>query len=253
MTRLPASQSPDNAPANLDPGQPNGPNRAGSAPKTANRRARKPAETRTVNATSIDRGDATVCEAVEVETATDSATPARPMAPEDDTATLDATYRLLARDPRNAPYLTALGFVAQGYSQAKACDGLGIDGPQLWRWANATTERRQWYAHAREGQARSLADMTLDIGDAATPEDVQVAKLRTDTRKWLASKLLPKEYGDRLEVDARAVVGSVDFGRLSDDQIRRVAAGEALGSVLAGAVAEHVKALGSGEVVEEGS
>lgn len=57
-------------------------------------------------------------------------------------------------------------------------------------------EFSQRYARAREAQAHQEADEIKAIADAATPEDVGVARLRMDARKWRASKLAPKKYGD---------------------------------------------------------
>ena len=34
-------------------------------------------------------------------------------------------------------------------------------------------------------------------------EHIQRSRLRVDTRKWVASKLLPKRYGDKQEVDVK--------------------------------------------------
>jgi hypothetical protein len=39
------------------------------------------------------------------------------------------------------------------------------------------------------------------IADNATNEDYNVARLKIDSRKWRASKLAPKVYGERQEVD----------------------------------------------------
>src|SRR3984885_11190199 len=40
---------------------------------------------------------------------------------------------------------------------------------------------------------------TVDMADAATPEDWQVVKLRIWARQWRASKLAPKVYGERID------------------------------------------------------
>jgi hypothetical protein len=53
------------------------------------------------------------------------------------------------------------------------------------------------YARAREAQAHREADEIRAIADMATPEGVQVARLQIDARKWRASKLAPKVYGDK--------------------------------------------------------
>lgn len=61
----------------------------------------------------------------------------------------------------------------------------------------------QEYARAREAQGHREADEIRKIADAATPENVHVARLQIDARKWRASKMAPKVYGDKLELDGR--------------------------------------------------
>lgn len=77
---------------------------------------------------------------------------------------------------------------------------------------------RTKYAHAREAQADTLFDEILDIAD--TPQlgektktkpdgEVEVTsgdmidhrRLQIETRKWMASKLHPKKYGDKLDLN----------------------------------------------------
>lgn len=55
------------------------------------------------------------------------------------------------------------------------------------------------YARAREEQADFYADEITEIAD--TEEDPNKARVRIDARKWAASKLKPKVYGDRLTLD----------------------------------------------------
>lgn len=57
------------------------------------------------------------------------------------------------------------------------------------------------YARAREAQAHHEADEIRKIADTATPEDYNVARLRIDARKWRASKMAPKVYGDKLDLN----------------------------------------------------
>ena len=56
----------------------------------------------------------------------------------------------------------------------------------------------QKYARAKEAQAHREADEIRDIADKATPENVNVARLQIDARKWRAGKLAPKSYGDKV-------------------------------------------------------
>ena len=72
---------------------------------------------------------------------------------------------------------------------------------------------RAMYAHAREVQAEYLADEIIEISDdgrndwmerngennegwQTNGEALQRSKLRVDARKWIASKLKPRKYGD---------------------------------------------------------
>ena len=56
------------------------------------------------------------------------------------------------------------------------------------------------YARAREAQADHEFDEIKDIADMATAENVAVARLQIDARKWRASKLRPKVYGDKVDL-----------------------------------------------------
>ncbi len=70
------------------------------------------------------------------------------------------------------------------------------------RWL-ADPERSDFatkYAHAREIQADFLDEEMQDVADKATPENVNVARLRVLTMQWRASKLAPKKYGDKLDI-----------------------------------------------------
>jgi len=84
------------------------------------------------------------------------------------------------------------------------------------------------YARAREERADLLAKEILEIADAPCTNQVEVAHARNrlDTRKWLASKLAPRKYGDRVEHDHKGglnfqpavlvQVGGVDRGEVID-------------------------------------
>ena len=82
-----------------------------------------------------------------------------------------------------------------------------------WLFDGEHEEFSQQYASAREVQAEVWADEIVAIaddesGDFFTDEkgkvvldhqNVQRSRLRVDARKWIASKLLPKRYGDKLQ------------------------------------------------------
>ncbi len=55
------------------------------------------------------------------------------------------------------------------------------------------------YARARKRGIDLHIDGILDLADRATATNVHAVRLKVDVRKWLASKLVPKVYGDRLD------------------------------------------------------
>ena len=61
------------------------------------------------------------------------------------------------------------------------------------------------YTRAREMQADWWAEEIISISDSvrrgASSEEVNAARLAVDSRKWIASKLMPRRYGDRVTVE----------------------------------------------------
>jgi hypothetical protein len=57
------------------------------------------------------------------------------------------------------------------------------------------------YARAREEQADFYADEMVTIADES--KDSNKARLQIDARKWKASKMAPKKYGDKLDITTR--------------------------------------------------
>lgn len=88
----------------------------------------------------------------------------------------------------------------------------------VFRWLTLHPEFSEQYARAREVQGDALFDDILDIADdgrndwmavnaeddvgwRANGEHIQRSRLRVDARKWMASKLAPKKYGDRVTTE----------------------------------------------------
>lgn len=90
----------------------------------------------------------------------------------------------------------------------------------IMAWLRTRPEFLQQYEKAKEAQADSLAEEMLDIADDGSNdwmerhgkdgenigyqvngEHVQRSRLRVDTRKWIASKLKAKKYGDKVTND----------------------------------------------------
>jgi hypothetical protein len=75
----------------------------------------------------------------------------------------------------------------------------------IFKWLSDKPEFLDQYARAREEQAESMADEIVAIADSVEASDnvaVQKARLQIDARKWVASKLKPKRYGDRLDLSS---------------------------------------------------
>lgn len=70
----------------------------------------------------------------------------------------------------------------------------------FWKWLKEPELAKQ-YARAKQEQADAIFEDCLDIADNATLEETQLARMRIDTRKWMAGKLRPKVYGDKLTQD----------------------------------------------------
>lgn len=107
-------------------------------------------------------------------------------------------------------------FIASGGTISALCKVLGIGNTTFDRWVERGGEARQAaYARARVRAGQSLAEQTIDIADEASPQEAQVAKLRVDTRRWLASKL-SEEFGDKQQP-----LVNIDLGSLALDALRK--------------------------------
>lgn len=129
----------------------------------------------------------------------------------------------MARPSDYTPELTATicAALADGHSLRTVCQAEDMpDKATVFRWLAIHEEFRDQYARAREQQADAMAEEILEISDDATNdwmerlgpggqpvgwvvngEHVQRSRLRVDSRKWLASKMAPKKYGDKLQAE----------------------------------------------------
>jgi hypothetical protein len=96
----------------------------------------------------------------------------------------------------------------------KICESEGVSAVAFYSWVKEDKELLNRYAHARELQAEYLADQILDIADDKTGDlvdsefgqqgnaaNVARSKLQVEARKWIAAKLKPKKYGDKVEIE----------------------------------------------------
>lgn len=101
------------------------------------------------------------------------------------------------------------GRLASGEPLTRICRDEGMPSPAtVYNWLAADATFLDKYARARESQADTLADEIVRIADEAPPPDGETGKIdsawvawqrnRVEARKWTASKLKPKKYGDKL-------------------------------------------------------
>lgn len=90
-------------------------------------------------------------------------------------------------------------------------------GRTISRWLVDDDSLCQVYARAKERQADYLAAQILELSDQCrmgtrttdrdgkieivTADMVERSRLQIDARKWLAAKLAPRKYGDRVQVE----------------------------------------------------
>ena len=93
----------------------------------------------------------------------------------------------------------------------------------IWDWLDKpiAPDFPARYARARELQAHALIDGIFDVADDArndfevgpngekivVHEHINRSRLRVDTRKWYASKVLPKIYGEKIAAEITGANG----------------------------------------------
>lgn len=110
--------------------------------------------------------------------------------------------------------------LTQGESLRAICSDEGMPhAGTVCRWLATNDVFREQYARAREAQAELMADEMVEISDDGrndwmerngsegeslgwkeNGEAIRRSALRIDTRKWIAARLLPKKYGDKIAV-----------------------------------------------------
>lgn len=102
--------------------------------------------------------------------------------------------------------LAKLPYADGGLEEVCKEDGFPSD-RTVYRWLAdpAREDFRQAYAHAREMCGEVQAARALR--DALSAEDAAKGRLAFDARKWMASKLAPKKYGDKVTTEVTGANG----------------------------------------------
>jgi hypothetical protein len=131
--------------------------------------------------------------------------------------------------------------LADGESLRSICDEDEMPNKAtVFRWLAKFPDFSDQYARARETQADSLFDEILAIADdgrndwmkrngdderwTENGEALRRSQLRVDARKWMAGKLRPKKYGEKLDIEQKTTheVGNsvADLMRAIDGRTR---------------------------------
>lgn len=95
-----------------------------------------------------------------------------------------------------------LDAIGSGQSLVKACAGPDMPALRTWfYWLSADSALAASYAHARRANAEYMASLVLDTALKCTSETANADKVQIAAYQWLAGKMAPKVYGDKLEVD----------------------------------------------------
>lgn len=100
-------------------------------------------------------------------------------------------------------FYSILDQVADGKSLKWVCSQRGMpDKASFYRWLDKDLLLCDKYARAKEDSSDALADDIQDISDKVLNKeyDAQNARVAIDAKKWIASKLKPKKYGDKLDM-----------------------------------------------------
>lgn len=143
--------------------------------------------------------------------------------------------------------------LAAGRSLRAICDDEGMPHRDTVHvWLHQFHDFSDQYARARERQAEYFADEIIEIADTPmegvrvketdrgtetiTGDMVERSKLRVDARKWFASKVAPKKFGDKfiqehtgpnvgLLQPTMAILTPADGARAYQDMLKRTTEG----------------------------
>ena len=107
--------------------------------------------------------------------------------------------------------------IAQGMTIGRLAEFIECSRPILSLWLNHTHERRAAVLKARKLKAEKLAEEALEIADQVdetSNSGVNKARLQVDTRKWMAGKLDPENYGDTAKTQVTVNLGDLHLQAL---------------------------------------
>lgn len=131
--------------------------------------------------------------------------------------------------------------LTEGLSLRQICAEEGMPhAGTVCRWLAKNETFCKQYALAREAQAELYADEMVNISDDGSNdwmerknedgenigwkengEAIRRSALRIDTRKWIAARLLPKKYGEKIAVGGSKDMDPIETKEVSDNEMAR--------------------------------
>lgn len=120
-----------------------------------------------------------------------------------------------------------LALIEAGSSENAACQEAGIN-RSTFRAAALRHQIGDKYARAVIALARDQTEKLDVVIEELRRGDIspEVAKIEIDARKWFASKLDKRAWGDKVAVEQSGSIdvrATIDVGGLTDDQLRALA------------------------------
>ena len=127
--------------------------------------------------------------------------------------------------------------VAGGMAFKHACAECGVTGRSGRNWLKIYPDFVGLYQDATEDRGDDIVDELLELVDKLDPTSPNAqaeflkVRLQVDTRKWIAGKMRPKKYNDRLIVDhAGSIKHNVTISEMTDEELEAIAAGRSAGT-----------------------
>ena len=147
---------------------------------------------------------------------------------------------MYSQDEKAAWIEKIIAGVESGKSLNSVCAEIGLPRTTFETWLEGDEKLSVNYARAKALRAELLFDEIISISDTPAERVIQLGadgvggseridpayvtwqKNRIDARKWALSKMLPKKYGDRVEMEHSGEIKSapnVDLTKLSTDEL----------------------------------
>lgn len=120
--------------------------------------------------------------------------------PDASRATAPASRPVYSQFEREELHTQVCALIEQGASTRAACEEVGVSRQAWWEWVSSNTVDADQYARAREANAAWHAEGIVEEAERLGRIDPAYAKVVVDAKKWVASRLHPRMWGDKLDV-----------------------------------------------------